>query len=383
MFQIKWQFISQEIKEVISRFSITVLSSFLFCVIAISLVEVNSSFSDTHEVLIKSLFCLALAFIYTISITIYKDSHKITPTRYWSLQSIGILAIIGFYFWMSDITDRDFPIRLFSVFSGILLALHLMVTVIPYLKKERSITDFWVYNKTLLIRFFEASFFTVVLFAGLAVALVSIEKLFDISFRGIEIYGDLAIFLFSVVHPFFFLSRFPHKYYDLHLEEPSKAYLTFSKYILIPIVVTYFVILYLYSTKIIVTWNWPRGWFSSLTLLLSGIGILTYLLNYKTDLFNKPKLVIFYKKYFFLLLLPLLILLSLAIYTRVSQYGITERRYIGIVFTLWLFVVTIYIILSKKDDIRILPISLSIFILLSVIGPWNMNRVSVLSQFLL
>lgn len=381
MFQIKWQFISQEIKEVITRFPLTIICSFLFCFIAISLVETNSEFSNTHEVLIKCLFCLGLAFIYTISVRIFKDSHNLPNSKYWLLQGIGLLAIVGFYFWIPDLLDREFPIRLFSVFTGILLSLHLFVTVIPYLKKEHSLTDFWIYNKTLLIRFFEASFFTVVLFAGLSIALVSIEKLFDISFRGLEVYGDLAIFLCSVVHPFFFLSRFPNKFYGLELEEPSKAYLIFSKFILIPIVVTYFVILYLYSGKIIVTWNWPRGWVSSLTLLLSGIGILTYLLNYKTDLFSKPKLVTFYKKYFFPLLLPLLVLLSLAIYTRVSEYGITERRYIGIVFTLWLFVITIYIILSKKDDIRILPITLSIFMLLSVIGPWNMNRVSISSQF--
>jgi len=380
MFQIKWQFISQEIKEVISRFPLTVICSFLFCIIAISLVEIDSEFSETHEVLIKCLLCLALAFIYTIFVKICKDSHKLPQHTYWLLQGLGLLAIIGFYFWIPDLSEREFPIRLFSVFSGVLLALHLFVTVVPYVKKEHSLSDFWIYNKTLLIRFFEASFFTVVLFAGLSIALVSIEKLFDISFRGLEVYVDLAIFLFSVVHPFFFLSRFPNKFNGLELEEPSKAYLIFSKFILIPIVVTYFIILYLYSGKIIAAWNWPRGWVSSLTLLLSGIGILTYLLNYKTDLFSKPKLVVFYKKYFFPLLLPLLFLLSLAIYTRVSEYGITERRYIGMVFTLWLFVITLYIIFSKKDDIRILPLSLSIFMLLSVIGPWNMNRISISSQ---
>jgi hypothetical protein len=79
-------------------------------------------------------------------------------------------------------------------------------------------------------------------------------------------------------------------------------------------------------------------------------------------------------------MIPLLVLLILAIWKRVGHYGITESRYILMVLALWLSGMTFYFLLSKTQNIKVIPISLSIIALLAVYGPQSAFSVSKHSQ---
>jgi hypothetical protein len=79
-------------------------------------------------------------------------------------------------------------------------------------------------------------------------------------------------------------------------------------------------------------------------------------------------------------MLPLLALLAIAIIKRIADYGITESRHLLIVLSVWLSFITVYFLIKGREYIRIIPISLFVFSVLIVFGPWSIRSVSLNSQ---
>jgi hypothetical protein len=77
---------------------------------------------------------------------------------------------------------------------------------------------------------------------------------------------------------------------------------------------------------------------------------------------------------------PLLVLLFVSIGKRIFAYGITEERYIVLLLGIWLLLMSIYFIFSKKDNIILLPLSLFFIFLVASVGPWSVFNVSKRSQ---
>ncbi len=69
-----------------------------------------------------------------------------------------------------------------------------------------------------------------------------------------------------------------------------------------------------------------------------------------------------------------------ALYFRLSQYGFTENRYFVFVFGWWLLAMAVYLLVSKKKDIRYIPITIFIIAVLSSFGFWGAFAVSEKSQ---
>ncbi|MES1222646.1 MAG: DUF4153 domain-containing protein, partial [Bacteroidota bacterium] len=76
---------------------------------------------------------------------------------------------------------------------------------------------------------------------------------------------------------------------------------------------------------------------------------------------------------------PLIILLFIAIGMRVIDYGITINRYIIILLGVWLTIVCIYFAIGKTN-IKFIPVSLAVIIMIVSFGYWGMFSVSERSQ---
>jgi len=64
-------------------------------------------------------------------------------------------------------------------------------------------------------------------------------------------------------------------------------------------------------------------------------------------------------------------MLFYAIYLRINQYDLTINRYFVVVFGLWLLVISIYYIFSKKKHLSIIPAILTLFTIIISVGPWS------------
>jgi hypothetical protein len=256
---------------------------------------------------------------------------------------------------------------------------HLLVAVAPFIRTG-AVHDFWQYNKTLFLRALIAALFSAVLFGGLAVALLALDNLFGLAVQD-EWYARLFFLLAFVFNTWLFLGGVPGDLTALEQEEDyPRGLKVFAQYVLVPLVAVYLVILTLYLVKVLVTQQWPSGWIGWLVSSVAAAGIFSLLLVHPIAGHEENRWMRTYARGFYVALFPSIVMLWLAIYQRVAQYGITERRYFLAVLSLWLAGIAIYYAVTRSRDIRIIPASLCLGALLTYAGPWGAYHVSEASQ---
>ncbi|NBV33937.1 MAG: DUF4153 domain-containing protein [Proteobacteria bacterium] len=165
------------------------------------------------------------------------------------------------------------------------------------------------------------------------------------------------------------------------MDEPyPKPLKAFTQIALAPLVAIFTGILYVYSFKIIAMHSWPRGWVALPVLLLSGVGILAALLLH--PLRNQPeqRWARWFMHYFPRALAPLSVLLLLSLRERITAYGVTESRYLGMLVGGWLLAWSFVSVIWQNAGIRWVPVSLALACFMTSAGPWSAGSISRQSQ---
>ncbi len=289
------------------------------------------------------------------------------------------LCLLGLHFYTIPNDVYNFALNYTLRYFLIILCFHLIVSFSLY-NEQTEIDAFWLYNEFLFVRIFTTLLFTLIFFAGIAGAIWAVDVLFGINIDS-KYYFDVLGIMFFIFNTYFFLNTIPQ---DTHYFEREKTYQpalkVFVKNILIPIVIIYGVVLFLYLGKILLSHSLPKGWVAIPILIFSGLGILAYLLSYPIRA-EKKDVIFYFCQYFFYILLPFLSLYFSSIVKRINHYGLTEERYIGLALGIWLAFIAIYKLTSKKDYIIFIPVSLCILLVLCSFGPWGMYKLSATNQF--
>ena len=350
-----------------------------FAILGVIAATVNIELSDLQIQVsnwcIRLLMISNLGLILSLSATLISESRNFKTGRKYALRLLAVI-IASLFLFLLDPLNRET-----DIFRFLLLALgfHLLVSFAAFARKNH-INAFWQFNKTLFLRFLAGALYSAVLFLGLAAAIGSMNLLFNFKFEW-DTFAILWIWIAGLFQTVFFLSGVPENLNSLEEDQSYPAGLKiFTQYVLIPLASVYVAILLAYEIKILIEWDLPKGLVSNLILGYAVFGILSLLLIYPIRNFEENKWLKTYSKSFYFLLIPLLFLLIWAVAARVNDYGITEQRYFLIVLALWLGFITAYFLLSKRQDIRIIPISLCLVTLFTVYGPQGAFSVSKVSQ---
>ncbi len=280
----------------------------------------------------------------------------------------GYLLLLVFYFYVFGNDQHDFSIFQQIVCAVTFLLFHLLTSFIAYYKNEKE-AFFWEFNKTLFINAVLTALFSLALLLGTLLALAAIDNLFQVDVNNFYYYvvyfsgcfASTAIFLFFTEDGLSFLEK--PKEYPVVLK-------FFTQFILIPLLLIYSVILYGYFIKIIIEWDLPRGWVSYLVIVYSLVGILALLLIHPLKKKTAKGWIQIFQKIFYYSLIPLIILLFIAIFKRVSDYGITENRYFVVLLAIWLSIIALYFIFRKNAHISFIPKSLFVLGFFSLMMPF-------------
>lgn len=359
-----------------SRFPFVILNAALGTATALILIDHEGPSVPT--VLFRILFAtlLGVSFFTTAALTAEKRGWG-KPAGY----AAGLVAAVLLFAYALTVpleVDRA-PNHHFIRFVMLGAALHFLVAFAPYAGKG-SVNGFWQYNRTMAIRFLMTAVFAGVLYAGLAVALAALDNLFEINVP-FKRYAGLWALIAGMFTPWFFLAGLPERLDELDAtSEYPKVVKVFAQYILLPLVIVYVVILYAYAVKIVAGWSWPRGWVSGLILGYGAAGVLSTLLLHPVRDSEGHGWIRKASAWFFASLLPLVPMLVLAVWRRVSEYGVTEGRYVALVLGLWLGVIAVYFLVSRARDIRVVPASLFVVSLVAAFGPLSAFSISESSQ---
>lgn len=362
--------------ETTLRYKEVALIALIKTIIFIMLVEMPHEESAVRNQLTQLSFIATLALPLILAIRLSGERHNWKPYVQPALIASTVL-VLAVYYWLMDKTLNQSGAYRFFIF---LAGAHLLVSYAPFIGTNDK-DGFWQFNKTLFIQFLNATLYSATLYVGLLIAVETVKYLFGIESRFfIEI--DLFLIVSCFFHTIFFLSKIP-KPDEVHSDYPH-GLKVFTQYVLLPLEVVYLVILYAYVGKIVTQWQLPQGRVAYLVLAFSVAGIFALLLLYPLRQNTEERWLKIFGRRYYLALLPLIVLLFTGIFRRIDDYGVTENRYIVAVLALWLSAITFYSLSGKRDDIRWIPISLSVFCLLLPIGPWNIflvSRDSQLKQF--
>jgi len=358
------------------RFPFVLINAALGTIAAVILIDHEGPAQAT--VLFNILLATILGIPLLTGFALFAEKKKWGRGMAIGLQIIGILLLVGYGCSVpSDLGDAP-AIHILRLLL-IAVALHLFVAFAPF-SGSGEINGFWYYNKILLLRLIITAIYSVVLYAGLALALAALDNLFGMNVPG-KRYAELWIIILGLFNTWSFLAGIPEKLEQLEKSSGyPKGIKIFAQYILFPLVLIYLVILYAYMAKILIAWDWPQGWVSRLILGFATTGIFSLLLLYpiREQIEN-----IWIKKasrWLYILMIPLVIMLLLALWRRISEYGITEGRYIAIILGFWLGIIVIYFILSRTKSIKTIPVSLCLLALIISFGPWSAFSISEKSQ---
>lgn len=303
-------------------------------------------------------------------LTAYSEMRGWPAAKNWAATGIGAALLVGYFFWL-DPDAKLFERVELPRYMAWLAVVHLWVSFAPYLNRTSSVADFWEYNKQLFANFIVGGAYTLILWAGLSAAVLAVDQLFNVHIDG-DTYAHLFVLLAGMFSTAYSLHRFPKDFqFDADEMAFAGAFHNLCKFIFIPIVALYFLILYAYSAKILVTWDLPHGWVSSLVIGFAAAGIFTWLLNFFLPRFDSGSIVGNFKKWFWLILFPMVGLLFVAIARRIWDYGITEERFFVAHTGAWLTLCCVFFVLIKSEDIKFIPISMAAFILAAVYGPFS------------
>lgn len=355
---------------ILREYPMVLLMSFLGAVSLMCFAHGNFNSHPNFFVFVKFALvaCLGISLMFALKILSQRVGKRLL------LEMAGVLFLIFFYFLLPK-DEKYFTDRYIFLILPTFILSHLLVSFIAFFGKEKEM-NFWQYNKNLFLNLFLTAVFTGVLTGGVELAILAVDKLFDFNFNEryyIETFYFLAIFGSS----FIFLLFNEKGLFHLEKDGTYPVILKFfTQYILIPLLIIYAVILYFYSAKILFNWELPRGWVSYLILAYSLVGILALLLVHPLKESSTKSWVRIFSKIFYYTLIPLLILLFTAIFTRILEYGYTEPRYFVLLTAIWLTGVVFYFISARRPSIKFVPVSLFVFGLFSLIFPY-LNTFSV------
>ena len=362
------QFVTVAARATLVRFPFVLFAALAATVFGVLLADE----SDPWE---RWLFPATLGLPLLLALALFAERRGWSATRRALLGLGGLLVLLAFALLWPRWSETVAFTRWFQLSVGF----HLLVAFLPFVGYDEP-NGFWQYNKTLFIRFLTAGVFSAVLYTGLAIAVAALDQLFGVDIDH-ETYLRLWFVIAFLFNTWFFLGGVPD---DLAALEQSTDYPkgleVFAQYILVPIVTVYLAILTAYLVKVIATQDWPSGWIGYLVSSVATLGILALLLVYPIREREENRWIATYARWFYIVLFPAIVMLWLAIWQRVSQYGVTERRYFLTILSIWLAGIAVYYTVRGARRITLIPASLCVLALATFFGPWSAYAVSRRSQ---
>jgi hypothetical protein len=325
------------------------------------------------RLLTSALLALPLGVAGTVAL-----ERRLGGSAAWRLGGIAIAALVIPLYWLGF--PRWTETLQATRFAQLALLFHLLVACLPFLGKGEP-NAFWQFNRRIFERFLLGGIYAAALFFGLALALLALDQLFGLDVPD-RTYARLWVVMALLFHPLFFLAGMPRAIEELESDDSWPGGLrAFARFVLVPLTTLYLLILTAYFVKVVVTGQWPSGWIGWLVSGAASVGILTLLLSGPPATRHEAPWAALFERWFWPAVLPAAVMLALAIWKRIDQYGLTERRYFLALLTVWLFVTAVAFTLRRRRGLIFIPVTLAALAAATFIGPWSAYAVSKRSQF--
>lgn len=357
-------------KSGFERFPVTIILAFMHFITGIYIAEVRNFQSDEF---IEINFLLFGSIFITAMFEMLYEKYFYKKNR-WLVRGVYsvITFVVSIIFFVEYLRTNDYYNVYFFTLIPISMVLFLLI---PILRKKDNREK---YLQSVFSNFVTTGIFAAVLWIGIEIILATVNYLFFYS--GDSLFFRLTTYSFWFITEVFGASLFLSllKKPDDNLENYEFPFIfnLLIKFAIIPLIIIYTGVLYIYMARVIISMHFPKGLISHLVLWYTAFSVFIMILI--TPFTQKDKFFENFKKYFPYFSIPLIFASLFAVFQRTYQYGITENRYYVLISIFWLlFCMILYI---RNMNVTGVFISLIICFIISVYTPLSAKNVSNFSQ---
>ena len=304
--------------------------------------------------------------------TLYREANPARPLNRFVAPVTSVL-------WLAFciIMSVSMPIsRTDGIMLGTLIVAIIITTATLAFRHSKDDREFWRLIMGAIIAAVVAGIGAGLFFGGLQLLLIGVETLFGISFYS-EITLDIIIVCYMFICPVVWLQMLPSLTPNDERTIKMPRFLGgLLHFLFMPLVGAYLITLYVYLFKIVFTWELPEGMVSYLvTALMAGTIAILFCL-YPTRFEEGHRFDKLVARWLPILTLPLLILMTVGIVRRFSDYGLTMPRLYVLTFNIWCYGVCLWLVKCKGSRVIWIPISFATILLLTSVGPQNYSNLA-------
>ena len=331
--------------------------------------------SNMSEAKLRTLAALAACFLWVVAVDFFVESSRRTQAARFVISAAGIL-VIALLFWLA-----------WSIWFGshlLIGGLVLLVGLAGFLGRNESNSSYWLFNQRLVLGAGVALVGACLFGAGLSSILETLNTLFSLELPA-RWHEHIWTVSLGLIAPVSALAFVPRRFTDTITEQDRNEFImraasALVKFVLVPLLLVYTAILYAYAVKIALAWTLPKGTLGSMVVGYLMVGAATLLVGYPIRETGGTLVRLFWRYWVWLTALPV-ILLFLAVYRRIADYGVTEERYLMVLIGVWaLGLAIIRVTRGENFDLRLMPGVLALLLLAASFGPGGAIGFSVMSQ---
>lgn len=371
---LKTLFMKDTMQNVWRRFPLTVIWLVLLTAYAIWRCWTKSPHNEEQTVAI--LYGLGVAVVLATALSLWGEEVKRPSLRWWITLAAHLLLMVDtvYLFTHPEAVSRA------ETLIGHLSVVAALAVAFFYAPFFREKDDLPVWNFTWrTFLWFCISFLTgSILTAGLLALVGSFHWLFGLQVAE-QWYSTLAILTLLTTPVLLFLARIPEgeeKHSDVAVI--SKYLIFVIRYLFVPLMALYLIVLYIYGLLILIHWELPNGgvgWLVSALMagcIIVELGLYPVMRSGEGKPFER-----WIVRWLPVLILPLLLLMTVGTVRRLSDYGITPPRLYLLTFNLWCYAVCIGLFVGRARRIRWIMTSLAAVFLLTSALPVNYTTISL------
>lgn len=347
------------------------------------------------------------AVLAAVALCIYVNFYVVGQNSYenWRIVTVGIAVFIagGVGHLIEEGRGIRFPIIaiLLGAFAGGLIyfnrffhsselflfgGLAPLLMISPFLTGGAKQGAVWLFNLRLGLAIILALIVGVVFGGGMTAVLAGLDFLLGVKIED-NAYARVWVLAMTLVGPIYGLSLVPRHFkdeVDLNAHRGSlmeRGVSVLVNYVMVPMALIYALILHAYAIKILIIGELPKGQIGAIVSLFALGGTATWLLGWPWRETGTKLLQWFMSGWFWLLPVPAT-LLGLAIWRRVSDYGVTPDRYGIALVAVWTALVFVYLVLRRNNaDMRVILGAASALLIVGSFGPQGAYSTTGVSQF--
>ena len=331
---------------------------------------------DEGELLDDSLigavsYYLSVGFVLSLTLHLWQEEGKKQRTIL-IVNMVAHLVLLADAIYIYHVLEdsNSYHYEVWVAHAAIIFSLLLSLFFLSFFKEKDNIAS-WNFTMNILVNLFICHFIGEVMWGGFSLLLSSFNFLFHIDFDS-KWYMVIGVLTGLLLSSWLFLGRIPNGENKHDRTPVDSGFLNaVMRFLFLPLVGLYTIVLYIYAIQILVKWELPNGWVSWLVAAsMVGLIIIEFGL-YPVRKAQNRKADNLIARYLPVAILPLLLLMTVGIIRRFNDYGITINRLYLITLNLWFYFVCITLFITRARRINWITISFALIFLLTSAFPVN------------